>query len=703
MKHILFFIFIGMTFSLSAQIPDFNSYPVYNGDDLGLKYSQAGSSFKIWSPAAEKAELIFYAKGAGGDAIQTLSMNRGEAGTWEAEVKGDQQGRFYVFRVYVNGKWQQEVPDPYAKMVGVNGRRAVVADLASTNPAGWDKDRSPDFGTKDPVTKKIINHKTDAIIYELHVRDASIHISSGIKTKGKFLGLTETGTKNPAGLSTGIDHLKDLGVTHIHLLPSYDFFTVDESKLDSPQYNWGYDPLNYNTPEGSYSTNPYDGVTRIKEFKQLIQTMHANGLRVVMDVVYNHTMFTETSWFNQLAPGYYYRQKPDGSFSDATACGNETASERPMMRKFILESVKYWVKEFHIDGFRFDLMGVHDIETMNLISRELHAIKPDILLYGEGWTAGASPLPDTLRALKKNAHLLDRIAVFSDDIRDGIKGSVFVHDEKGFASGRTGLEETIKFGITASLKHPQVNYGKINYSKAPYASEPHHVVSYCECHDNHVLWDKLALSAPQANVAQRTEMHKLALTIVMTSQGISFLHAGTEFLRSKFNVENSFNSGDSINAINWNLKSENKAVFDYVQALIKMRKAHPAFRMTSAKNISGNITFLDKLPKQVVAYTINGASVKDRWKKILVVFNGNTAVINHQVAGRYLESFYCKSFNESTEACFWFNNHATFIILDTLPGIGRTVTSFRYMVCFTYLCILICYCSTDLFCFLPFK
>ena len=624
MKQLLVFILISMTLSLRAQIPDFSRYPIYKGEDLGLRYSQAGSLFRIWSPVAEKAELIFYAKGAGGDAVQTISMNKAEAGTWTAEVKGDQQGRFYVFRVSVNGKWSQEVPDPYAKLVGVNGRRAVVGDLASTNPAGWDKDRSPAFGSKDPVTKKIINHKTDAIIYELHVRDASIHKSSGIQTKGKFLGLAETGTKNPAGQATGIDHLKELGVTHIHLLPSYDFTTVDESKLDSAQYNWGYDPLNYNTPEGSYSTNPADGVTRIREFKELIKTMHANGLRVVMDVVYNHTMFTETSWFNQLVPGYYYRQKPDGSFSDATACGNETASERPMMRKFILESVKYWVKEFHVDGFRFDLMGVHDIETMNLISRELHALKPDILLYGEGWTAGGSPLPDTLRALKKNAHLLDRIAVFSDDIRDGIKGSVFVHDEKGFASGKTGLEETMKFGVTAAVKHPQVDYAKINYSKAPYAAEPYQVVSYCECHDNHVLWDKLAISAPESSIAQRTEMHKLALTIVMASQGISFLHAGTEFLRSKNGVENSFNSGDSINAINWNLKTENKAVFDYVQALIKMRKAHPAFRMNNAKDISRNLFFQEKLPPQVVAYTINGAGVKDKWKKIFVVFNGST-------------------------------------------------------------------------------
>ena len=401
----------------------------------------------------------------------------------------------------------------------------------------------------------------------MHVRDASIDENSGIKNKGKFLGLTEAGTKSSDGLSTGLDHLKELGVTHIHLLPCFDFNSIDESKPDKPQYNWGYDPLNYNVPEGSYSTNPYDGVTRIREFKQLIETFHENGLRVVMDVVYNHTGLTENSNFNQLVPGYYYRQTADGKFSNATGCGNEVASEREMVRKFILESVKYWVKEYHVDGFRFDLMGVMDIQTMNLISKELHQLKPDILLYGEGWTAGSSPLPDSLHALKKYAYKLNHIAVFSDDIRDGIKGSVFERKDKGFVSGKPGLEETIKFGIVASCKHPQVDYSKVNYSKAPYAAEPDNTITYCECHDNNTLWDKLFLSATDATEEQRKEMQKLALSIVLTSQGIPFLHAGTEFLRSKKGVENSFESPDSINEIDWSLKAKNKDVFDYVKGI----------------------------------------------------------------------------------------------------------------------------------------
>ncbi|MBS1611023.1 MAG: type I pullulanase, partial [Bacteroidetes bacterium] len=453
-------------------------------------------------------------------------------------------------------------------------------------------------------------------------RDASIAANSGIKNKGKFIGLAEKGTKNEAGLSTGLDHLKELGVTHIHLLPFFDYNSVDEKKPDS-KYNWGYDPLNYNAPEGSYSTNPYDGLTRIKELKELIQTLHANGLNVVMDVVYNHTALTDKSYFNQMVPGYYYRQASDGKFSNATACGNETASERAMMRKFMLESMKYWVQEYHIDGFRVDLMGVHDIATMNLISGELHKIKPGILLYGEGWTVGASPLPDSLRAVKKNAFKLDHIAVFSDDLRDGIKGSVFDPADRGFASGKKGMEESIKFGVVAACKHPQINYAKVNYSKAPYAAQPYNTISYCECHDNHVLWDKLAISAKDASDDERKQMHKLALAIVLTSQGISFLHAGTEFLRSKQGTENSFESSDSINAIDWSLKTKNKDVVDYVEAFIKLRKNHPAFRMRTAKQIATNIRFANDLPDQVVAYSINGVAVQDSWERIFVIYNGS--------------------------------------------------------------------------------
>ncbi|HLO83082.1 MAG TPA: type I pullulanase [Chitinophagaceae bacterium] len=589
-----------------SQIPDYMNYPVYLGQDLGLTYSARSSKFRIWSPVAEKVQLSMYADALGGEPLERIDMLKSGDGTWVEELHGDYAGKFYTFRVYMNGSWKNEVPDPYAKIVGVNGRRAMVGDLSQSDPQGWAKDKSPAF-----------RHPTDAVIYELHIRDASIDASSGISEKGKFIGLAEKGTKSSEGFSTGLDHLKELGITHVHLLPSFDFYSIDETRPGKAQYNWGYEPLNYNVPEGSYSTNATDGYTRIREFKQLIKTLHENGIRVVMDVVYNHTMLTEESWFNQLVPGYYYRQDKKGGFSNASACGNETASDRPMMRKFILESLRYWVSEYHVDGFRFDLMGIHDIETMNQVSSQLKMIKPDILLYGEGWTAGASPLPENKRAIKTNVSKLDGVAVFSDDIRDAIKGSVFEHKDSGFISGKKGIEEMIKFGIVASTKHPQ-----LSGTKQPYATSPGQIVTYCECHDNHVLWDKLAISNAAATEAERRNMHKLALSIVLTSQGISFLHAGTEFLRSKKGVENSYNSPDSINAIDWGLKKKNHDVFEYTKGLIEMRKSHPAFRMTNARELAQGIKFRSS-SHQLVSYTIDGAAVGDSWKKIYVAFNGS--------------------------------------------------------------------------------
>lgn len=615
MKRIFLVYLFFLVMSNSYAQTNYSKYPVYSGNDLGLTYTKAFSAFRIWSPAAEEAELLLYKDGDGGESLKTVKLKKSINGTWSVKLDRDFKGTFYTFRVKTNSKWSNEIPDPYAKAAGVNGKRAMVVDLKETNPAGWIKDKSPSFSK--------YNAATDAVIYELHVRDASIDENAGIKNKGKFLGLAETNTKSAEGLSTGLSHLKELGVTHIHLLPFYDYNSVDESKLDKPQYNWGYDPLNYNIPEGSYSTNPYDGNVRIKELKQMIAAFHKNGLRVVMDVVYNHVADAGKSNFNQLVPGYYFRHKKDGSFSDATACGNETASEMPMMRKFILESVLYWTKEYHIDGFRFDLMGVHDIETMNLISKELRKIKPDILLYGEGWTAGASPLPDSVRALKKNAYKLDHIAVFSDDIRDGIKGSVFEEKDRGFASGKAGIEESVKFGVVAASNHPQVDMSKVNYSKKKYAAAPWNVITYCECHDNNTLWDKLSLSCPTASKEDIVKMQQLALTIVLTSQGIPFLHAGTEFLRNKNGVENSYNAGDSINKIDWSLKSENSSTYELVQHLVKLRKTHPAFRMTSNADIKKNIRFSEDYPEGTIVYTINGAAVKDKWKTIFVAFNGS--------------------------------------------------------------------------------
>lgn len=599
----------------TPKIPSsFDEYPMYEGHDLGLTLSADRAVFKLYSPAAEAARVNIYESGLGGTPSMTRDMTPGENGVWEAVFEEGVRARFYTYQIKSKGQWLAEATDPYAKAVGPNGKRAAIIDLLETNPAGWESD-------KRPALKEL----TDIILYELHIRDLSMHPNSGIRHQGKFLGLTETGTQNPDGLSTGLDHIKALGVTHIHLLPSFDYLSVDETKLEDNQFNWGYDPQNYNVPEGSYSSDPAGPGVRIREFKQLVKTLHDNGLRVVMDVVYNHTGATEDANFNLLAPGFYYRQNAEGAWSNASACGNETASERPMVRKFIVESVKYWATEYHIDGFRFDLMGIHDIETMNAVSEALYAIDPTIFIYGEGWTAGQSPLPDSLRALKSNVNKLNRVAAFSDDIRDAIKGHVFTPTEKAFINGKPGLEESLKFGIVAATQHPQVNYDSVNYSKAAWAKEPSQTIIYESCHDNHTLWDRLAISCPEENETERIRMNKLAAAIVLTSQGVSFLHAGEEMLRTKFGAENSFNQSDSINRLDWSRKTKYKAVFEYYQGLISLRKNHPAFRLTTNALIQKHLKFLDIEANNVVAYTLTGNAGGDNWKEILVVFNGNAS------------------------------------------------------------------------------
>ncbi len=591
--------------------PDYEDYPVYIGNDLGLTYSPSASSFKVWAPSAEALRLRVYARDFGGEVLEEKEMEKGTQGIWKTKIEGDQKGKYYAFQAKIDGGWLMEVPDPYALAVGANGKRAMVVDMQETNPEGWELDRKP--ALKNP---------TDIVLYELHVRDLSIHENSGIQNKGKFLGLTETGTQSPQGEQTGLDHIKDLGVTHVHLLPSYDFYTVDETRLDEAQFNWGYDPQNYNTPEGSYSTDPRDGAVRIREFKQMVKTLHENGLRVIMDVVYNHTGVSETSNFNQLVPGYYYRQDELGGFSNASGCGNETASEREMMRKYIIESVTHWVKEYHVDGFRFDLMGIHDIETMNQISAKLHQIDPTIFIYGEGWLAGNSPLPLEQQAIKHHNLQLQNIAAFSDDLRDGLKGSVFEHKEKGFVSGKIGREESVKFGVIAATQHPDLTYGRVNYSKAPWAPQPSQCINYVSCHDNHTLWDRLAISNPDADEAERIRMHTLAQTIVLTSQGVPFLHAGTEMLRTKDGEENSYKSPDAINQLDWERKSQYKSVFTYFKNLIQLRKNHPAFRMTSQEMIQKHLKFLKMPSPQLVGYSLSDHANDDTWTEIIVLFNG---------------------------------------------------------------------------------
>lgn len=594
------------------QYESLDDYPVYEGTDLGFLYTPEATTFKMWSPAAQSVSLNLYKEGNGDNLIGTFNMKRGKNGEWTFKLSGDQGNKYYTYQVNQDGKLLQEKPDLYSVAVGVNGQRSMILDLDETDPEGWNADRRPE-----------LKAYTDIIIYEMHIRDMSIHQSSGATHKGKYLALTETGTKSPGGLTTGLDHIKELGITHVHLLPTFDHRSIDESRLDEPQYNWGYDPLNYNVPEGSFATDPYDGRIRIKEFKQMVKAFHDNGIRVILDVVYNHTGQTEDSNFNQLVPNYFYRQNPDGSFSDASACGNETASERYMMRKYIIESVKHWVNEYHLDGFRFDLMGIHDMETMNQVSAAVREIDPSIFVYGEGWTAGASPLPAEEQALKANTLKMEQVAAFSDDLRDGLKGSVFEHEQRGFVSQGSGTKESIKFGIVASTQHPQLDYAAVNYSNAPWAAEPSQTISYVSCHDNHTLFDRLKISNHEASETELIKMHKLAETIVLTSQGVSFIHAGMEMLRTKNGVENSYQSPDEINQIDWMRKERYQDVFEYYKGIISLRKNHPAFRMTSTQMIRENLHFLDTTGENFLAYELKGHANGDDWKSILVLLNGS--------------------------------------------------------------------------------
>ncbi|HMP73651.1 MAG TPA: type I pullulanase [Kiritimatiellia bacterium] len=576
---------------------------------LGALWTGEATEFRAWAPTASEVELRLYRKGHGADRPRRVAMVRGAKGVWNTVVAGDLHGTYYTFGVKHRGK-SVEAVDPYAKSTGANGQRGMVCDFGRTHPKGWEKDgRLPEMAP------------TDAIIYELHVRDLTIHESSGVKNKGKYLGLIETGTRGPGGVKTGLDHLKELGITHLHLLPLHDFMSIDETKPAKKQYNWGYDPQNYNVPEGWYATDATDGAVRIREMKEMVQGLHKAGIRVVMDVVYNHTYQAGDSCFNRMVPGYYYRMNKDGTFSNGSGCGNETASERSMFRKYMIDSLVHWATEYHIDGFRFDLMGLHDLDTMNEIRKALDKVDPGILLYGEGWTGGESPLPDDAKAIKRNAARLERIGVFSDDTRDGVKGPVWEASRPGFVNGYAGMEETIKFAVVAATRHSGVRYKKVNYSDRPWAREPHHCVNYVSAHDNHTLWDKLALAGPKESEADRIKMQKLSNAIVLTSQGISFLHAGVDMLRTKKGEENSYNKPDDINALDWGRKKTYKQVFDYYKGLIALRKGHPALRLPKAKQIRELLSFLPMPSAGMVGFVVDGRTVKDPGGKLVVIYN----------------------------------------------------------------------------------
>lgn len=599
----------------------FEDYPVYEGNDLELTYSVQSSNFRVWAPTASNVKLLLYDNGNDGGAYKIFDMNRSEKGTWKLKVDENLKGKFYTFQVRIGEKWLEETPGIWVKATGVNGKRAAIIDFAETNPAGWENDKRP-----------ALKNFTDIMLYEVHVRDFSVSQNSGMKNKGKFLAFTEHGTKNLHGDATGIDHLKELGITHVHLLPVFDFASVDETKLNENKYNWGYDPVNYNVPEGSYSTNPFNPVTRIREFKQMVQAFHQSGIRVVMDVVYNHTSKGKGSNLDLLVPGYFYRQNADSTWSNASGCGNETASERAMMRKFIVESVVYWATEYHVDGFRFDLMGIHDIETMNEIRAALDKIDPTIFMYGEGWTAGKSALAEEKRAVKKNAKQLDNIAVFSDDIRDALRGSWMHSQIPGFVSGVDSLEESVKFGVVGATQHDSIDYSRLLYSKEPYVNNPTQIINYVSCHDDMCLVDKLKESkSADATNDELVRFDKLAQTVVFTSQGVPFIYAGEELYRNKNGIHNTYKSPDSINRIDWNSKSVYKDIFDYYKGLIALRKNHSAFRMPTQEMVQQHLKFINMHTPNVVAFMMTDHVNDEVWKDILVIYNGNRKPVTVQI------------------------------------------------------------------------
>lgn len=591
---------------------EYAEWPLYEGEDLELKVDEGGTHFALWSPEADAVAVNVYDSDTAPAPVCLLNMRQTEHGVWRASVPEELYGKFYTFAVTADGKRLAETPGIWAKAVGTNGKRAAVIDFARTNPDGWAQDRGPKT-----------EHFTDAVIYEMHHRDFSAHRSSGIRYKGKFLALTEQGSVTPEGARTGISHLRELGVTHVHILPSFDFNSVDEAARRKRQYNWGYDPANYNVPEGSYSTNPANPVTRIREMKEMVKALHDAGIGVIMDVVYNHTAEGDTSNFSLTAPGYYYRYSDDGSYSNASGCGNETASERPQMRSFIVSSVKYWAKEYHLDGFRFDLMAIHDIATMNEAAAALKEINPYAIVYGEGWTAGESPLPAEMRASKENVNRMNGVAVFSDDLRDALKGHFCDDKDRGFVTGKPGNEETIKIGIVAATAHPQVDYSKGNKSRFAYAGAPVQIINYVSCHDGLTLSDKFAASMPENTEAERQRAARLAQTIVFTSQGTPFLFAGEEICRDKKGVGNSYKSPDSVNAIDWSLKTKNAAQFEYYKKLIRLRREHPAFRMTTVGEVEKNIVFDKVKADNVVSYSIKHHANGDEWSEIKLIFNGS--------------------------------------------------------------------------------
>ncbi len=591
---------------------EFRETMIYSGDDLGVTYHDNKIQFKLWAPIAEYVTLLLYKGTFNETPLFAYEMNRNDQGIFEYNLPLLYDGLYYLFELK-NGSRFFDTPGPEVKVVGINGEKGYLCNLKTTDPVGFREANCPPL--KNPV---------DAVIYEAHVRDFTIHHDSGAEEKGSFLGFSEEGTSNSDHLSTGLDHLKELGITHVQLLPIYDYNCLDEAAPKGEQYNWGYDPLNYNAVEGSYSSDPLDPTARIKEFKTLVMALHRKGIGVIMDVVYNHTSDQFDANFHKSAP-YYYHRTAQGNLTDASGCGNETASERPMMRQFMINSLLHWVREYKIDGFRFDLMGIHDIETMEEIVRVLQKEKNDILLYGEGWSAGNSPLHENKRLVKRNLNLTPSIGGFNDDFRDAIKGHVFYDEAGGFVQG-LGFKESIKFGIVGAVYHNDIHYGAINYTDFPWAVHPGQAINYASAHDNLTLYDKLKVSSNDDNNEEKIkQMAKLTSALILTSQGVPFLHAGEEFLRTKFGDANSYRSPDAINAINWKMKSTNYDVFSYHKGLIELRKTYKHFRLGTQQSIAKNLHFYhgeNDNDHNIVAYTLTSPD-EENPETFFVAFNGN--------------------------------------------------------------------------------
>ena len=579
---------------LFVRSNDFDNYFSYDGE-LGALYEKEGTLLRVWTPTAKSVEVWIYADDSFKGPSTKIEMVQKPKGIFEAYLPGDQHGTIYVYKILFLNNRESISVDPYARATTVNGMKSVIADLNRTNPDGWGE-RLPAFGLPE-----------EAIIYELHIRDFSISETSGIVNKGKFLGLTEKNTQNASGRKTGLDYLIDLGITHIQILPMFDYATVDEANLTEPQYNWGYDPLNYNVPEGSYSTDPFDPFNRIFELKQMIRTLHENGLRVIMDVVYNHVYDPKDQALERTVPGYFYRYNADGSLANGTGVGNDTASERHMMRKYIIDSVKYWAKEYHLDGFRFDLMGIHDSVTMNAIREALDKIDPSIIIIGEGWEM-STPLPEDLKASQRNAQAMPRIAHFNDSIRIALKGSDFGDEkDRGFISGKNYLEDLLLRNIK----------GAMHLSSHSSYVDPEQVIQYVEAHDNLTLYDKLLRSNPDDSEEVRIKRHTLATSIVLLSQGVPFIHGGQEFLRTKAGVANSYQSPDEINQFEWERVTTFQESVAYVKGLIALRKSEYLFRLHTIEEIEAHFTILSE-NFNIVAFSLTNSE-----KKYIVIFNGN--------------------------------------------------------------------------------